>query len=341
MAYNPYQAGELPNLVNVTKRMDPDGSIAKIAELLTETNPILLDFPMVMGNLPTGHQSVVRSDTPEPTWRLLNYGVRPTKSETAQVTDTIGILEAYSEVDKRLASLNGNTAEFRLSEDIPHLAGISNKLARTIFYGDTNVDPAQFHGIAPRYDSLTLSGKPKAVTPSDHLPNVVSLGGTGADLTSIFYISWGEDSVFGIYPKGSKAGITSEDLGEVTLTDNDGGRFQGYRSHYEVNMGISIRDWRTVSRVCNIDLTKLDDPVEQTKLYKAMIKAMHAIPEGKRQRGVWYCGAAVATMLDYAAVEKPNRLLNFTEVFGQELTTFRKRPLRECDAISENEAEVT
>ena len=36
MAFQPWVASEMPNLANVTKRMDPDGSIAKIAELLQE-----------------------------------------------------------------------------------------------------------------------------------------------------------------------------------------------------------------------------------------------------------------------------------------------------------------
>ncbi len=133
MAFQPWVASEMPNLANVTKRMDPDGSIAKIAELLQEFNPIIEDIPMVEGNLPTGHRTTVRSDTPTPTWRLLNYGVRPTKSTTAQVDDTIGMLEAYSEVDKDLANLNGNSAEFRMSEDKPHLESMSNDMASTVF----------------------------------------------------------------------------------------------------------------------------------------------------------------------------------------------------------------
>ena len=133
MAYEPYIGGELPNLVNVTKRLDPDGSIAKIAELLQQFNPIIEDVPLVEGNLPTGHRTTVRADLPVPTWRMLNYGVRPTKSITAQVDDTIGMLEDYGEVDKDLAMLNGNTAEFRMSEDTPHLESMSNTMAETIF----------------------------------------------------------------------------------------------------------------------------------------------------------------------------------------------------------------
>ena len=77
MAFVPYNGTELPNLVNVTKRLDPDGKIARIAEILNQNNPILEDIPLVEGNLPTGHRTTVRADLPEPTWRKLNYGVRP------------------------------------------------------------------------------------------------------------------------------------------------------------------------------------------------------------------------------------------------------------------------
>ena len=341
MPFVPFQAGELPNLVDVAKRTDPDGSIAKIAELLMQTNPILEDFVAIQGNTPTGHRTTIRSDIPDPTFRQLNYGVRDTKSKTIQVDDTIGMLEDYGEVDKDLALLNGNTAEFRLSEDKPHMAGMSNKMAQTLFYGDTSTNPDRFLGIAPRYNSLTLSGKPNAVTPSDHLKNVVDMGGTGANLTSAYFIVSGEDAVHTIYPKGSDGGLSHQDLGEVTLQDNDGGKFQGYRSHYQWKMGLVIRDWRAVARVANIDLNDIDTAAIQSNLYRAMIKAMYAVPAQFRHRGVWYCSTAVTAMLDLAAVEKTNAQLGFANIFGQEILAFRKRPIRECDAILENEAQVT
>lgn len=36
------------------KRVDPNGKVDKIIELLGQTNPILQDMPFVEGNLPTG-----------------------------------------------------------------------------------------------------------------------------------------------------------------------------------------------------------------------------------------------------------------------------------------------
>ena len=283
MAFVPYNGTELPNLVNVTKRLDPDGKIARIAEILNQNNPILEDIPLVEGNLPTGHRTTVRADLPEPTWRKLNYGVRPTKSTTVQVDDTIGMLEDYAEVDKDLAALNGNSAEFRMSEDTPHLEGMSQTMATTIFYGDTATDPVKFLGLAPRYAGLSSydDAKPTAQTNSSALTHVYNMGASAENATSLWLVCWGQDTVHGIYPKGSKAGLHAADLGEVTLFDNDGGRYQGYRSHYQWKMGLSVRDWRCIVRIANIGIADLDVAAEQQKLDKMMIKALHTVPAVK------------------------------------------------------------
>lgn len=343
MPYVPYNGGELPNLVDVTKRLAPDGSVAKIAELLMQFNPILEDVPLIEGNLPTGHRTTVRADIPDPTWRKLNYGVRPTKSLTAQVDDTIGMLEDYSEIDKDLAMLNGNTAEFRMSEDTPHIEGMSNTMASTIFYGDTATNPERFLGLAPRYNKLGApANKPDAELNSDYLNHIIGAGGTtAAKQTSVWYIVWGENTVHGIFPKGSTAGLSSRDLGEQTLTDNDGGRFQGFRSHYQWKMGLCVRDWRYIVRIANIELANMGDATAQKNLYHAMIKAKYAVPQTNMGRGVFYASPAVHAMLDIAAVEKGNAALGYANVFGKEVLTFRGTPIKSCSAILETEAVLT
>src|SRR5580704_3307903 len=98
------------------KRMDDGYKVARIIELLSQTNEVLEDMLVMEGNLPTGHKTTVRTGLPQATWRLANQGVPNGKSTTAQITDTCGNLEAYSEIDKDIADLNGNTQEFRLSE---------------------------------------------------------------------------------------------------------------------------------------------------------------------------------------------------------------------------------
>ena len=144
-------AASHPTLLDLAKRLDPDGKIDVIAEILTQENPILEDMNFVEGNLPTGHRTTIRTGLPTPTWRKLYGGVQPTKSNTAQVTDSCGMLEAYAEVDKALADLNGNTAAFRLSEDRAHIEGMAQELASTIIYGNEGDQPEAFNRLALQF----------------------------------------------------------------------------------------------------------------------------------------------------------------------------------------------
>ena len=62
-------AASHPTLLDLAKRLDPDGKIDVIAEILTQENPILEDLSFVEGNLPTGHRTTIRTGLPTPTWR--------------------------------------------------------------------------------------------------------------------------------------------------------------------------------------------------------------------------------------------------------------------------------
>ena len=144
-----------PTLADHAKRMDPDGKIDKVAELLTQTNEILSDMVIKEANQPTSHRSTIRTGLPNAAWRLLNYGVPQSKSKTQQVTDNMGMLETYAEVDKALADLNGNSSGWRLSEERAFIEGINQNMASTLFYGDSSVNPERFMGLAPRYNALS------------------------------------------------------------------------------------------------------------------------------------------------------------------------------------------
>src|SRR6516225_9647557 len=113
------------------KRVEDGYRIASIIELLSQTNEILEDMLVLEGNLPTGHKTTVRTDLPQATWRLLNQGIPNAKSTTANIVDTVGNLEMYFVIEKYIADLNGNTAEFRLSEVRAFIEGMSQQVAST------------------------------------------------------------------------------------------------------------------------------------------------------------------------------------------------------------------
>lgn len=331
------------------KRLDPDGKVDKIVNILSQTNEILDDMLVVEGNLPTGHRTTVRTGLPQATWRLLNYGVAPTKSTTAQITDTCGMLETYSEIDIALANLNGNTNEFRLSEDQAFLEGMNQQMAGVLFYGNTGVNPERFMGLAPRYNTVTVANAQTA-------NNVIDAGGVGATNTSMWCIVWGANTVHGIFPKGTKAGLQMRDLGEWTTTDANGNKYQVYRTHFKWDIGLTLRDWRYAVRIANIDVTQLSGG-NAANLINALIRAVHRLPtapssasteqktdapqdSGLMGQTVFYCNRVVRTYLDIQATNKTNVLLQMGQWHGMPVTTFRGIPIRTCDQILSTEARV-
>lgn len=309
-----------------------DGKISVIVELLAQTNEILDDMRWVEGNLPTGHRTTVRTGLPQGTWRQLNYGVQPAKSTTSQVNDACGMLETYSEIDKALADLNGNTAEFRLSEDKAFLEGLSQQMAQTIFYGDTATTPEKFTGLGARYNTLNANAAKSA-------QNIIDAGGSGSDNTSIWLVVWGDLTVHGIFPKGSKAGIQMRDLGEQTLGDANGDRYQGYRTHYKWDAGLTVRDWRYAVRIANIDVGDLAG-ANPPDLVQYMIKATHKVPSLKTGQPVFYMNRTGRQWLDIQASNKDNVMLKMSEFEGRPVRDFLGIPIRTCDQILNTEGRV-
>lgn len=325
-----------PTLADLAKRMDPDGKIDQIVEILNQTNEVLDQMVWIEGNLPTGHRSTIRTGLPQPTWRKLYGGVQPSRSTTVQVTDNTGMLEAYAEVDKALADLNGNSAEFRLSEDRAHIEGVNQEFVSTLFYGNEGTEPEAFTGFAPRFNSLS----------AENGDNILSGGGSGADNTSIWLVVWGANTCHGIYPKASMAGLKTDDKGQVTIEDVDGsgGRMEAYRTHYVWKCGLTVRDWRYVVRIANIDVSELnkDPSVSGADLIDLMTQALELVPQLSMGRAAFYCNRTVASVLRRQAVTKvAGATLGLEEVGGRRVTTFDGVPLYRCEAILNSEAAVS
>lgn len=307
-----------------SNRTDPGGEVAKIAEVLAQTNEILDDSAWVEGNLPTGHRTTVRTDLPTVSWRKLNYGIKPSKSRTKQIDDSCGMLESYAEMDKALAELNGNSSNFRTSEERAFLEAMNKEFADTFIYGDTALEPEKYLGLAPRFNSL------------EH-KNVVNFGGTGDSCTSIWIVCWSDQTVHFTFPKGSSSGLTHNDLGEVTLEDADGGRYQGVRTHYKWSPGLVVRDWRYVVRIASIDPNNLGG----NSLRHSLIEGLNMIPNTNMGKTVIYCNQAVKTQLDIEASDKDNVMLKTENWEGKPVTTFWGCPVRRVDSILNAEAAIT
>ena len=348
MATLPSNGGAV-TLIDFAKSIDPNGDTAAVIELLNQSNEVLQDMTWMEGNLPTGHRTTIRTGLPTPTWRKLYQGVQPTKSLRAQVDDTCGMLEARNEVDKDLVDLNGNSASFRLSEAQAEIEGMNQSLCQTLIYGDTSLTPERFTGLAARYSSKTATNG----------QNIVDAGGTGAVNSSVWLVVWGQNTVTGIYPKGSQAGLQHQDLGEIDAFDTQTppARFRAMADLWKWKCGITVRDWRYAVRIANIDMTDLvaqsgtQAATASTALMKVMIRAMARIPMMGMGKPVFYANRTVKEFLSIAALDKSQNAVTIQPAInqfgtvapgsvGNGTTMFLGVPVRTVDQILSTEARV-
>lgn len=329
-----------PTLMDVARRLDPNGAIDGIVEVLAETNDVLDDMVWLEGNLETGHRTTIRTGLPEPTWRKLYGGVQPTKSTTVQVDDQCGMLEAYAEVDRKLADLNDNTKEFRLSEDRGHIEGINQEFVNTLFYGNDSTTPEEFTGFSARFNDQTAANGDNILTSAAAPDN--------SDNTSIYLIVWGANTVHGIYPKGMKGGLAVTDKGQVTIEniDGNGGRMEAYRTHYSWDCGLCVRDWRYVVRI-QIDQEDLtSDANSGPSLIDLMAEAIDMVPSINMGRPAFYANRRVRSYLRRQMMNKIASSTLTLEQLERPNGAFKRVPavdgvpVHRCDALLNTEAAV-
>jgi hypothetical protein len=288
----------------------------------------------VEGNLPTGHRTTVRTGLPVVAWRLLNQGVTPSKSTTAQIDEQTGILEGWSEVDKDLMLLNGNSASFRLSEAKAFIEAMNQEMVRVLFYGNSSINPEQFTGLSARYsDSTAPNGG-----------NVIKAGGAGSVNASIWLVCWGEETMSGIFPKGSKAGLVHDDFGEVTaeLTAGlPGSRMRVFQERFQWKPGIALRDWRYVVRICNIDVTNTD--AANIKTIITNMETAVETPPNKLGKPVFYMNRTMRRLLRREARESVGAGggITYENVDGKRMLMFGDVPIRLVDQLLNTEATVS
>lgn len=324
-----------PTILDFKTRLDPDNKVGRVIELLHQTNEVLDDMVFVEGNLPTGHQTIVRTGLPTPTWRKLYGGVAPTKSRTAKVTESCGMLEAYAEVDKALADLNGNSAGWRMSEDAAFIEGMNQEFASSLFYANEATEPEAFTGFAPRFNDQSAANGENILTDAA-TPD-------GTDNASMWLVVWGPNTVHGIVPKGSTVGLQVEDKGQVTIEsiDGAGGRMEAYRTHYRWDVGLCVRDWRYVVRI-NFDYENLvKDAATGPDLIDLMMQAVELPPSLKMGRPVFYCNRGTRSWLRRQIANKVKAsTLSMEDIAGKKVVAFDGIPVRRCDALTYTESGI-
>lgn len=330
--------GTYLNLADAYKRSEDEDlqKVADIIEMLAQTNPILEDAPAYPCNNGTKHRTTIRTALPAPTWRILYQGTANTKSTTGQYDDTTGMLEAISDVDERLVALVGDKGAFRMSEATPHIEGMNQEAASSLLYANTDTDPEEILGLSPRFDLLA------AVNGSQ----IIDAAGAGADNASIWFIVWGPTTAHLIYPQASNGGIKHTDKGLQRVLDGSNNPYYAWEDQYMWDLGLSVRDWRYIARIANIDVSDLEvDASAGANLINEMVTAywrLHhrRVPNGK---AVIYASPTILEFLDHQSRQANAQVqLTWREAGpdSEPMLHFRNMQIREVDSLIDAEAAV-
>lgn len=334
----------MPTMADLAKLIGPDGQQAAMIEMLNLTNEVLDDAVVQEGNTTTGWLGNVRTGLPPVVFRLVNQGVPPSKSTSAQLVEQAARMEAWSEIDEALAELAPNLGQFRLSQAAPFFESMNQTFTSKLFYGNAGLAPEEFTGFSTRFSTSVQATAASGA-------NIIKAGGVGADNSSIWLINWGPQTVFLIYPKGTQAGLQHNDLGKETAETTAGiagNRMRVYRDQWIWRVGLAVPDWRSVVRIANIDESDLvaDTAGASVKLIEYMSRAIDRI-QGPRGRLAFYTSRTVKSILRVQALNKSTNALGIEQglnQFGQQrpggAVTFLGIPVRTVDALTNAEALV-
>lgn len=343
--------GQWPTIADVLSRTDAAHKQMYIAEMLSQSICLYDDLAMIEASEISGHEFAFRTSIPAGFWRQANQGTPYSKSTTGKSRVGIGTLEDYSQVDRLIAEESGSIEEFREGEDVAFLEGMGQTIEQTGWYGNTNALPAEFMGLSTMFNTTNPNVQNAA--------NVIDGGGTGSSNLSFWLICHGVRTFAGLYPRTSKAGLTSEDKADtVPGFDSVGNRFEAYTTWFRTRVAIVPIDWRYTARICNVDVTAAGLAGANAMDIFATIRKMLMLPptltkrtsnitvvDAKHDpspgiRPVLYTNRTGRYRMDIQAMRNRNVLMRITDYAGIPCSAIDDIPIKVSDQLLTTEARV-
>jgi len=295
----------------------------KIIELMRLKNEMLIDIPAYECNSGTIHKTVQRTIGAMGEHRIYNQGVGNVATQTKVIEDKTTMLGAYSKVDEAMLQHSGNKNAARQSEAVGIIKGMGLTQAGACINFDKN-KTEEFDGLKIRRNKVDNK-------------QVLSAGGKGSKLTSIYIVAAGSDLFHFLYPQGSKSvGITREDLGVQHVPDSNDPKktLPMAVEYFTAEYGICVRDPTALIRICNIPQDITGD-----KLVDIIIEASYKLPQGATTYAM-YSNDSILIKLDKASSSKANVVHTQEDPWGKPITHVRNIRCRQMDVILNDESEV-
>jgi len=326
------------NLLDLHRETLNNGELAKIYDMITQTNEIMRDLIMIEANDGTGHKHSELTGLPTSYYRALNQGYPKSKDSTKIVRDTIAKHGGRFTADRALAKLSGNQAEYMARKEMNFMKSIIETLATVTFYGNSDTDSDQYFGIHTRL-SVPSGDRTNAGY------NIVDGGGVGADNLSMVGVVHSADTIHGIYPKGSQGGLQIDRFNDVLVDDDSasgsGKKFVGHERVLEQDMGLAVPSWRGITRACNIDVSLLTPDISTGADLGLLLARMAFRMMGVPGKKVFYANATAISMLFQQRMKSVGGQVGHKEVDGQQVYDFQGIPIKLCDALVNTEPTVT
>jgi len=316
--------------------------------VLDRMTPLVRMLPLKASNNIMSNIAVRNDSLPIASTRRWNEGIKATAAHNTPLNDPIMLLEDYGEVDKKLWSIQNDPNAWRADQDMSHIEGLFQLVESILFYGNQGLNPGVINGLTTRFNNL------ESYPNGDQTwqPNVWNGGASSGNTTSAWMIEFGDDSIYGIYPPNSPAGLRVEDLGESTKELASGTAavganylYQVLRTHFEWMLGIQIPDERAVQRICNINPAVLSSNNFDENIF---IEAKNWLPRAGEAPGtVIFVNRALKTQIDIRAVsQKINTYFtppsdNSMDVFGKAVTKFQNIPIYVAEKLLSTETVVS
>lgn len=322
-------------LSDVIKMKAPNGGPAMVLEGLDQKHSLINDLHWEECNDNWNHETTFRSSLPTPSRRILNTPVNPSKGTTDQARWGVTAFEDWAVADELVAERLGNPAAIMAQEVRAKVEAMRQDFSEAFFYDNPSGAPHKMTGLSTYYSTIGAA----------YNRNLLDADGTGSDNASIWVIDHGPGKVYGIYPKGSMAGMKMEDFGKQTVdgaTGVSGSKMRAYQAYVQWVSGLAIEDWECAVRICNIDISNLIAKSSNADILELLSRAVGRLRNPESSSVKIYMNRTVAENL---VIYKRDDViagggLTYDNVDGIRQLFFGKIPVRIDDQLLNSESRV-
>tara|TARA_Y100000034_G_scaffold118202_1_gene158628 strand:- start:3362 stop:4411 length:1050 start_codon:yes stop_codon:yes gene_type:complete len=344
-------SGSRLTIAELLRRETPDGRLADIVDVLSQTNAIIVDATAIECNNGTYHKDTRAATEPTGSERAYDQGVASEAGVTETVVEPTAMIDGLSEVDAAKLQHTPDPLGARSQEDGFFMRGMGKTFASRLFDGDRATSPLRINGINNRADYNALSS-------SYTYDNGEGSTADDTNFTSIYLVQWGPKQVNLIYPRNDvlaarggdemSHGISKQDFGRQIIVDpNDSTKkFPAWQTWFELHFGLFIHDPRKIRRLCNIATSSINGTTYKSFHEDHLIDMYNdALNDGGLEGAVFYANATAFAQIQKRANIKGNA--HFTQQsegegpFAHQVTRFWGIPVHLVAQITNTQADIT